>query len=185
MTLQTVRRVLPHEYTKYRQHLKALDQESRILRFGYPVTDYVIDMLCDKFEKDHDHNVLFVIENDKLEFIGVGHIALYDTMELAFSVLKEHQGQGMGNKLMHRCIQWCRTHGVVKGCMVCLSSNAAIRHLCNKYGISMKNDHGETQAEIHLSPADAGTYFDEAVDSNFAIMDYFAKRAKYSLHMLS
>ena len=185
MPYQTVRRVLPHEYTKYRQHLKALDPESRVLRFGYPITDYVIDTLCDKFEKEHDHNVLFVIENDDLEFIGVGHIALYDDMELAFSVLKEHQKQGMGNKLMKRCIQWCRTHGVSKGCMVCLSTNAAIRHLCSKYGISMTNDHGETQAEIHLSPADAGTYFEEAVDSNFAVLDYFAKRAKYSLHMLS
>jgi GNAT superfamily N-acetyltransferase len=185
MTFQTVRRVLPHEYTKYRHHLRALDQESRILRFGYPVTDYVIDMLCDKFEKDHDNNVLFVIENDKLEFIGVGHIALYDTMELAFSVLKEYQGQGMGNKLMHRSIQWCRTHGVVKGCMVCLSTNAAIRHLCSKYGIKMINNQGETQAEIELNPADAGTYLGEAFDSNVAAIDYFAKRAKYSLHLLS
>lgn len=185
MPFHTVRRVLPHEYSKYRTHLKALDQDSRTLRFASRVSDELIDRFCDKIEKDHAHNVLFVIEDDNLEFIGVGHIALYDTMELAFSVLKEHQGKGNGNELMKRCIQWCRTHGVSNGSMICLSSNSAIRHLCKKYGIRVEHDHGESLADIQLSPADIGTYISEAVDSNIGAMDYFAKRAKFTLHLLS
>jgi GNAT superfamily N-acetyltransferase len=176
MSYVSVRRVLPHEYPKYRSHLKALDAESRTLRFGYPVTDYVIDNLCDKFEADPGNHVLFAIENRKLEFIAVGHIALDGGMELAFSVLKKYQGRGFGNLLMKRCIQYCRTHNILNGNMVCLSSNSVIRHLCKKYGISIENDQGESLASVQLPPADIGTYISETIDNNISALDYISKR---------
>jgi GNAT superfamily N-acetyltransferase len=176
MPHSTVRRVLPHEYGKYRQHLKALDSDSKVLRFGSPITDAVIDSLCDSFEANPSQHILFCVENNNLEFVAVGHVALQDSMELAFSVLKEHQGQGIGNALMKRAIQYCRTHGILKGCMVCLSTNATIKHLCTKYGIHFENDHGETLADIELDRPDFVTYMNEAADSNLAVMDYMGKR---------
>jgi GNAT superfamily N-acetyltransferase len=182
--LSTVRRVLPHEYGKYRTHLKALDPSSKVLRFGVPLSDTVIDQLCDKFEADHTHNVLFCIENKNLEFVAIGHIALYDEMELAFSVLKEYQGQGMGNLLMKRCIQYCRTHNVLKGCMVCLATNAAIKHLCLKHGIHIHSEHGETLADITLDQPNITTYVSEQVDSNLGVMDYLGKRFAKPLALL-
>lgn len=173
----TVRRLLAHEYPKYRQHLKSLDANSRHLRFGVTMRDEVIDSLCDGIENDTEHHVLFGIENNDLELVAVGHIALGGTMELAFSVLKQYQGQGMGSSLMKRCIQWCRTHCILEGMMVCLSHNSVIKHLCTKYGIHMTSEHGETLADIRLDPAGADTYFEEAVDSNLAAIDWLAKRA--------
>jgi GNAT superfamily N-acetyltransferase len=171
-----VRRVLFNEYEKYRTHLKALDAESRHLRFGFTVKDEILDKLCDGFEADHEHHILFCIENDALEFIAVGHIATTDGMELAFSVLKEHQGKGMGDALMKRCIQWCRTHNILKGCMVCLSHNKAIRHLCTKHGIHFHTEHGETEANIELDAPGIDTFINEGMDSNFAVLDYMGKR---------
>jgi len=178
MPYSTVRRVLPHEYPKYRKHLKALDRDSKTLRFANPLSDEVIDDLCDKWEADHEHNILFAIENDDLDFIAVGHIAIDEehNMELAFSVLKGYQGQGMGNYLMKRAIQWCRTHDFLHGSMVCLSTNSVIRHLCKKYGIQMTSEYGETQASIELSNPSIKTFVDEATDSNLAVMDYWGKR---------
>lgn len=181
----TVRRVLPHEYFKYRQHLKSLDKESQLLRFGYPVREESIDMLCNGIEQNKDHHILFCVENTELEFVGVGHIALDQTMELAFSVLKEHQGQGIGKALMHRSIQWCRTHNILNGMMVCLSTNQVIRHLCAVNGIKMTNDHGETLAEIHLPEPDSSTFVEEALDSNAAVVDWATKRALLPLTMQS
>lgn len=172
----TVRKVLGHEYKKYRDHLKALDSDSKIMRFAYHVSDEMIDKLCDKWEADHERNILFCVENDKLEFIGIGHIALQDGMELAFSVLKEYRGQGIGDRLMKRCIQYCRTHNILKGCMVCLSSNAVIKHLCLKHGIHIHNEHGETMAEVELDHPSITTFVSEATDSNLAVMDYLGKR---------
>lgn len=171
-----VRRVLSNEYPKYNAHLKALDLESRYLRFGFNVKDEVLDELCKGFEEDYKHHILFCIENDNLEFIAVGHIATTDSMELAFSVLKEHQGNGMGDALMKRCIQWCRTHNMLTGCMVCLSHNKAIRHLCTKHGIHFLTEHGETEANIELDAPGFDTFVNEGMDSNFAVLDYMGKR---------
>jgi len=178
MPYSTVRRVLPHEYSKYRKHLKALDRDSKTLRFANPLTDDVIDQLCDKWEADHEHNILFAIENDDLDFIAVAHIAIDDNhdMELAFSVLKGYQGQGMGNHLMKRAIQWCRTHNFLHGSMVCLSTNRVIKHLCSKYGIHMTSEFGETLADIELDSPNLKTFWTEAADSNLAVMDYWGKR---------
>ena len=179
--MSAVRRVLPHEYPKYRTHLKSLDPESKYLRFGYVISDEIIDQLCDQFEADLEQNILFCVENDNLDFVAVGHIALRDEMELAFSVLKSYQGNGLGNQLFRRVIQWCRTHNQLKGNMVCLSSNSVVKHLCVKYGIRMVNAGGETLASIELDHPDITTYFTEAADSNIAVMDYMGKRFVHRL----
>lgn len=175
--MHTVRRVLPHEYEKYRTHLKALDSESRRLRFANPVSDHVIDQLCDKWIKETDKHVLFAIENEHLEFVAIGHVALAPHMELAFSVHKECQGQGMGDKLMTRCIQYCRTHNLLHGSMVCLTTNAVIKHMCSKHGIHFHTEYGETLADIDLDAPNVSTYLNEAADANMAVMDYMSKRA--------
>jgi GNAT superfamily N-acetyltransferase len=176
--MSTVRRLLVPEYPKYREHLKALDEDSKLLRFGHRVTDEVIDKLCDIIEEDSLHHILFCIENENLELVAVGHIATKDGMELAFSVLKEYQKQGFGNKLMTRCIQYCRTHGILKGCMVCLSSNAVIKHLCIKNGIHIHTEYGETMADVELDQPNVTTYVNEQVASNLAVFDYMSKRTR-------
>jgi GNAT superfamily N-acetyltransferase len=179
--MTAVRRVLPSEYHKYRLHLKSLDEHSKYLRFGYAVKDEMIDKLCDSIEQDKDHHILFCVEGDDLEFIAVGHIALDNEMELAFSVLKDYQGQGLGNLLMRRCIQWCRIHGILKGAMVCLSSNGAIRHLCAKYGMKMTTEYGETLTNFEFDNAGIDTFVHEATDSNLAVIDWVAKRTNKML----
>lgn len=184
MSYTTVRRVLPHEYSKYCKHLKALDDASKYLRFGYQIKDEMIDKLCDQFAAEPDKNILFAIENDDLDFIAIGHISDQEELELAFSVLKDYQGQGMGSLLMKRVIQWCRIHGKLKGCMVCLSSNAAIRHLCAKHGIHIHSEHGETMADIELDMPNITTYISEATDSNLAVADYLGKRFARPFAML-
>lgn len=172
-----VRLVLPNEYHKYRTHLKKLDAESRALRFGYPASDQIIDQLCDTIDANKHHHTLFCIENYDLEFIAIGHIATQAGMELALSVLKQHQGNGMGSALIARCIQWCRTNGILKGCMMCLSYNAPIKHLCRKHGIKMHTEHGETLADIELDHPSVATYINENISKNLAVLDYVQKHS--------
>lgn len=174
--MHLVRKVLPYEYPKYRDHLKSLDAESRVLRFGFPAKDEHIDKLCDSIEAKPNEHILFCVEDINLKFIGIGHIALDNSMELAFSVSTEHRNQGIGNALMDRIVQYCRTHNMLKGHMVCLSTNSAIKKMCRKHGITMENDHGETTGHIELNIATPKTFFDEQVSAHAAILDYVIKR---------
>ncbi len=175
--MHLVRRVLQYEYPKYRKHLKSLDLDSRVLRFGFAVKDEVIDQLCDEFEKNPQQHVLFCVEDINLEFVGVGHIALQGEMELAFSVLKEYRKQGIGDALIQRAARYCRTRGILKGQMVCLSTNTAIKKLCAKNGVKMTTGHGETYGSIELSPVDLPTIIQEQASAHAAATDYFIKRA--------
>jgi GNAT superfamily N-acetyltransferase len=135
----------------------------------------MIDIICDRFEANPRDHKLFVIENDDLEVVAAGHISLEGgELELAFSVLKEHQGQGMGSSLMARCVEWCQNRGIKSGCMVCLSSNAAIKKLAARHGI-LVNDHGETLADITIPSATPASVINELAVSNIAKFDHLGK----------
>lgn len=180
-----VYRLQPHEYPRYRKHLLALDEESRYTRFGFHVKDEVIEQLCTTFENNPKEHKIFVIENEELEVVAAGHISLVGgETELAFSVLTPYRKQGMGSSLMSRCIEWCQNRSIKGGCMVCLTSNTAIKKLASKHGILI-NEGGETLADIKIPDATASSVMHEVVESNMAKMDHLGKLQRRFARMLT
>lgn len=164
-----------HEYNRYRTHLLALDNESKYLRFGYQIPNETINTLCDGFEENFHRHRVFVIEDDNLDVVGAGHIGLEGrSVELAFSVLKQHQGRGMGHSLMSRVVEWCQNRGLKTGCMVCLKRNEAIKKLAKRHGILI-NDGPETLADIQIPDANAVSIMHEAAVNNIAKFDHLGK----------
>jgi len=180
-----VYRLTPPEFDRYRTHLLALDKDSRYLRFGHHVQDEMINTLCDRFKSNPKEHKLFVIENEELEVIAAGHISLEGgELELAFSVLKQYQGRGMGSSLMARTVEWCQNRGIKGGCMVCLSNNLAIKKLAAKHGI-LVNDHGETLADIKIPDATPVSVIHEVVESNMSKIDHLGKLQRRFARMLT
>lgn len=176
---------MPGEYPRYRKHLLALDPESRYTRFGYPASDEAINILCDKVESNFRDHKLFVIEDQDLNLIAVGHVSLEGgEVELAFSVLKEYRKQGMGSALMSRCIEWCQNRSIKTGLMVCLSTNTAIKKLASKHGV-LVNDGGETLADIKIPEPDTASVIHEVVESNLARIDHLGKLNRKFARMLA
>jgi GNAT superfamily N-acetyltransferase len=139
------------------------------------IKDEVIDQLCDRFEVNPRDHKIFVIENESLEVVAAGHIALEGgETELAFSVLKEYRKQGMGDALMKRTIEWCQNRNIQGGCMICLSTNAAIKALAKKHGLLI-NQGGETMANIIIPEATPASVMHEIVESNMARLDHMGK----------
>jgi GNAT superfamily N-acetyltransferase len=139
------------------------------------IKDETIEQLCDKFEANSKQHKIFVIENEDLEVVAAGHISLEGgETELAFSVLKQYRNQGMGDSLMKRTIEWCQNRNIKGGCMVCLSSNTAIKKLASKHGLLI-NEGGETLANIVIPEANMASVIHEVVDSNMARLDHVGK----------
>lgn len=173
--MHLVYRLQPHEYGRYRKHLLSLDEESRYTRFGFHAKDEIIEQLCTTFETNTREHKIFVIEDDDLNVVAAGHISLAGgETELAFSVLKEHRKKGMGSSLMSRCVEWCQNRNIKGGCMVCLSTNTAIKKLASKHGI-LVNDGGETLADIKIPDATPASVVHEVVESNLAKLDHLGK----------
>lgn len=174
-----------HEYDRYRAHLLALDSESKYLRFGYQIHNETINALCDKFELNFQRHRVFVIENEDLEVVGAGHISLEDRpIELAFSVLKQYQGKGMGYSLMSRVVEWCQNRGIKQGCMVCLKHNIAIKKLAQQHGILVQ-DGPETLADIAIPSVNAASLIHEAAVNNMAKFDHLGKVQRRFARMLT
>jgi GNAT superfamily N-acetyltransferase len=139
------------------------------------VKDEIIEQMCNRFEANPKEHKLFVIEDENLQVVAAGHIALEGgETELAFSVLPEYRKQGMGDALMKRTIEWCQNRSIKGGCMVCLSTNTAIKRLAGKHGILI-NDGGETLANISIPEATPSSVIHEVVDSNMARVDHYSK----------
>jgi GNAT superfamily N-acetyltransferase len=163
----------------------ALDEESRYTRFGFHAKDEVIEQLCTTFEANPKEHKIFVIENDNLDVVAAGHISLAGgETELAFSVLTPYRKQGMGDALMSRTIEWCQNRNIKGGCMVCLSTNMAIKKLASKHGILI-NDGGETLADIKIPDATAVSVMHEVVESNMAKFDHLGKLQRKFAKMIA
>ncbi len=183
--MHTVYRLIHIEYHKYRTHLKKLDADSRYLRFGYAISDELIDRVCDRVESLPLKHKIFVIEDEDCEVIAAGHISLEDDpVELAFSVLKQHQAQGMGSALMQRCIEWCQNRSIKTGCMVCLSRNTAIKKLAQRQGVLI-NEAGDVEATLTIPELNSGSVIHEIAEDNFAMFDHMGKIQRKFAKMLT
>lgn len=183
--MTVVYRLVPAEYSRYCQHLKKLDTDSRYLRFGYAIKDVMIDQVCERIYQNPLKHKIFVIEDEDCAVIAAAHISLEDDpVELAFSVLKDHQSQGLGSALMSRAVEWCQNRGIEHGCMMCLAHNAAIKKLASNHGILVTRD-GETLADIAIPKINAGSIVHEVVEDNLAMMDHLGKAQRKFARMLS
>jgi len=118
---------------EYSRHLKSLDQEDKISRFGYPVSDYSIDQLVlNMCYHPQDHELWYA--RDDGERVGWGHMAKNTdgSWELAVSVQKEFQRQGIGNQLITEMLTWAKFHKISEIYMHCIEDNRVIQHLANK-----------------------------------------------------
>lgn len=183
--MHTIYRLPAQEFHRYRTHLLCLDEESRYMRFGYHAKTDQIRELSKKWQENADKNIVFAIENDDLEVVAVGHISLEeDPAELAFSVFKECQRQGMGDALMARCIEYCQNHGIRTGQMVCLGSNDAIKKLARKHNILVRTEQGDASAEIAIPKPNAVTVWGEVVKDQIAVIDHLGKAQRKFAKML-
>lgn len=164
------------EFHRYKTHLLSLDEESRYLRFGFHIKSETIVELVGQWESNADQHIVFGIENDDLEIIGVAHISLQDNpAELAFSVLKNYQRQGMGDALMARAIEYCQNHNIKHGCMVCLGHNDPIKKLARKHNVLVKTEQGDSMGAIEIPSPTPISYWKEAVEDSLGKLDHLGK----------
>lgn len=148
----TVNHTNIYKITDYSRHLKNLTDEDKISRFGYNVSNYNIDQLILSMvyhPKDHE---LWYVKIDDIR-VGWGHMAKNsdDSWELAVSVEKEYQRQGIGDALMAEMLAWAKFHHIPKVFMHCIEDNKVIQHLAKKHELETRErSPGERTAAIDI-----------------------------------
>jgi GNAT superfamily N-acetyltransferase len=141
-----------YKISDYARHLKSLDQEDRYSRFGHPASDYNIDQLILNMCYNPTDHELWYARTDE-QRVGWGHMAKNQdgTWELAVSVAKEHQRQGIADKLMSEMIVWAKFHHIPEVYMHCIENNKVIQHLATKHELKTREKgDGERTAAIEV-----------------------------------
>lgn len=158
------------------RHFLALDDADRLLRFGTVLPDAQIHAYVEKI--DFSRDIVFGVVSRVFQLVGVGHLAFADKQSVAefgVSVSKPARGQGVGSRLFERAAIHCRNAGIDTLYMQCLSSNRTMMHIAKKSGMQIERDHGEADARLRLPPPSPGSVMREAVEEQFALIDYTVK----------
>ena len=141
------------DYRKFQDWLEIQDEETRQLYFGVAGSQFLIESLMDRVTGNPDDHHFLVAKNGQ-QWVGTIHIASHNCMvEFGIIVAEDHRGQGIANLMMEEALTWARNRGYRELYMHCLGWNKPIQHLCRKHGLETSNMLGDTEAELHLRPA--------------------------------
>lgn len=160
----------PYEKVLVKNHLTILKDEDRHLRFGAMLNDESIEKYVD--DQWNEQGAWFGIY-DGNKIIACVHVAVVgDEAELGLSVEPEYRGQKIGQRLFERAVLYIKSMNIKHVFMHCLSENAVMKHIANKYGMTMITSYGETDArttiDFPFTPLDA---INEAVAQQLALYD--------------
>lgn len=181
-----IRSLGPSHRERIAQHLLALDEQDRYLRFGYPANDEQIRRYTDglNFERDD----IYGIYNRKLQLIAMAHVAFSDNpaqarhAEFGVSVLKTARGRGYGARLFDRAVMHARNEGVSLMYIHALSENTAMLKIARNAGATVERDGSESEAHLKLPSATLTTRLTEMMEDQVAEVDYGIKRQAKNIH---
>jgi GNAT superfamily N-acetyltransferase len=167
------------------KHFIALEKADRILRFGHHAQDEQVTKYV--YGIDFSRDMVFGVYNRLFKLVAVGHLAFAPkeakqsltvkerVAEFGVSVSKSARGLGIGSKLFERAAMHCRNNDVDTLYMHCLSSNQTMMHIAKKAGMEIQRDHGEADAYLKLPAPNPASMLQEAVEEQFATLDYALK----------
>jgi RimJ/RimL family protein N-acetyltransferase len=164
------------------RHFMDLDDSDRLLRFGTILPDEQVTKYVNKI--DFSRDVVLGVYNNVFRLVAVGHLAFAPkteatekerVAEFGVSVSKSARGLGIGSRLFERAAMHCRNQDVDTLYMQCLSSNRVMMHIAKKAGMEIKREYGEADAYLQLPPPNPGSVLQEALEEQFAVIDYTLK----------
>lgn len=174
-----IRSLGPGHRAKIAEHLLALDEHDRYLRFGYMASDAQVNQYVEKLDFERDE--VFGIFNRWLELIAMAHLAFSDRpnatacAEFGVSVAKQARGRGYGARLFDRAVMHARNEGVELLFVHALSENKAMLKIARNAGATLERDGTETEAHLRLPPATLESRVTALVEDRMAETDYQLK----------
>ena len=166
-------------------HLLALTERDRYLRFGYSASDEQVRRYAELLDFERDE--VFGIFNRRLQLIAMAHVAYAqseDTQscaEFGVSVLHHARGRGFGARLFDRAIVNARNDGVNMVFIHALSTNTAMLKIARNAGALVHREGPESEAFLELPPANMDTHMVQLLGQQFAEADYCLKKIAQQL----
>lgn len=176
-----------HDRRRVLRHFLQLEDHDRLLRFGTTLRDEQIEAYVNRM--DFRRDTVYGVYNRLFKLVAVAHLAFtprdkvpgkFSTekemvAEFGVSVLRQARGLGIGSKLFERAAVHCRNNDVDVLYMHYLLSNKPMMHIAKKAGMEVQREYGEADAYLKLLPPSPGSVLQEALEEQFATLDYTLK----------
>lgn len=148
-----IRQLRPSEELLFRQHLLGLDRDSRRDRFNGLSDDEMVSRYSSRCFHDGTTVIGYVVDGRVR-----GAAELHErpdlpepTGEIAFSVDKDFQYQGVGSALFRRLIESARGYGYERLIVTTHPHNEAMKALARRFQAKLTFEEGETVGLIELA----------------------------------
>lgn len=150
------RELAPAEHGLLQEHILRLSPESRLMRFGCPTSDYMLDRYCANQNQPTpvmcgvfiDGTLRGVIE------LRFGGNLPENSAEIGISVEDAWRSRGFGAKLMALAFEIAKERGLTLLEMNFVPHNGPVRRLARRFGGALSNQMGLVRARFTLG-ADA------------------------------
>jgi GNAT superfamily N-acetyltransferase len=174
-------------------HLLALDDHDRYLRFGYKADTTQIQQYVASIDFKRDE--VFGIFNKKLHLVAMAHLAAMPgkgphgdgssrgrAMEFGVSVLEAGRGKGLGLRLFQHAITHARNQHASHLMIHALSENGPMLRIAARAGATIEREGPEAEAWLKLPPDTMGSHIDSSLQSISAELLY---RVRYNVMHVS
>ena len=162
------------------EHFKRMDKEDLRLRFGYQITDFMLEKYINE-SWYKPHNQWFCVFESPEKVIATVHVSFNDgEAEMGCTVEEDYRNMGLGSALFRRGATWVGTYGVRKIYMHCLSENEAIQKIAKKNSMTVVTiGQGEKEAQITLPYVDFTAPYRDAAYDRFAVFDTICRNQRW------
>ncbi len=175
-----IRSLAPRHRVRIADHLLALPEADRYLRFGYLASDAQIQRYVDGLDFDRDE--VFGVYNRALVLIALAHLAYPrpgasgpQAAEFGCSVLPMARGRGYGGRLFdHACLH-ARNRGLDSLFIHALSENIAMLRIARQAGALVVREGSESEARLQLPPDTLASRLEQWVGKGAAEIDFRLK----------
>ncbi len=165
--LVPIRALTSRHRRRIAEHIIALPEHDRYLRFGYVATDEQVHKYVDGMDFKRDE--IYGIFNRRLQLIAMAHLAISsdpknpNCAEFGVSVSADARGKGLGSALFERAILHARSENIDMLFIHALSENAAMLKIARNAGATVQNFGGEVEAHLQLPHQDFSDRVESAV----------------------
>lgn len=150
-----IRQLRPSDLPRFRDHLLRLDRESRHDRFNGGIGESFITSYAERSFHD-GATVIGYVEDGQV----LGAAELHElpelaepTAQIAFSVERHRQHQGIGGRLFARLLLHALGLGYTRLEVTTHADNASMKALAKRFNAKLSFTQGETMGVIELDPA--------------------------------
>jgi len=171
-----VRTLGGHHRARVAEHLLALDDADRMLRFGHLASDERIRHYADQLDFDRDE--VFGVFSRRLKLVAMAHLAFdpgRDTAEFGVSVNARARGRGLGSQLFDHAVMHARNRGAHTMLIHLARDNAAMLGIVRRAGAAVRFEGTDALAELPLPADTLGSQIQELLGHQAGEFDYRVK----------